>query len=62
MKKLLGCCLAVILAMWVAISPAIAQKITCTQEGFFGNPTDCSKFYRCVDYSQTKENFTIFRL
>lgn len=51
MKKLLLCCCAMILAMCVAISPALAadSKNGCQQEGFFPNEQDCKKFFRCVD-------------
>jgi hypothetical protein len=34
--------------------------ITCFQEGFFGHPTDCKKFYRCVDFHHNGQSFTIF--
>ncbi|MBD2603615.1 chitin binding domain-containing protein [Scytonema hofmannii FACHB-248] len=51
MKKILLCCCGIILAMWIAISPALAADIkACTTEGFFPNPEDCSRFYRCVDF------------
>lgn len=33
---------------------------TCTEEGYFRNPKDCSKFYRCVDYEGDGKSFTIF--
>ncbi|MFN6447185.1 MAG: chitin binding peritrophin-A domain-containing protein [Nostoc sp. DedSLP05] len=51
MKKLLLCCCAMILAMWVAISPALAADSSniCQEEGYFPNPEDCTKFIRCVD-------------
>ncbi|MBR8840898.1 MAG: chitin binding domain-containing protein [Stigonema ocellatum SAG 48.90 = DSM 106950] len=54
MKKALLFCFGIILAMWVAISPAIAEnsisKTECTKEGFFPNLNDCTRFYRCVDF------------
>ena len=33
---------------------------SCTAEGFFRNPTDCTKFYRCVDQWQNGRELTIF--
>ncbi|MFS0513716.1 chitin binding peritrophin-A domain-containing protein [Nostoc sp. UIC 10607] len=76
MKKILLCCCAMILAMWVAISPALAADSNspapatdsnstalagkCTSEGFFVNPEDCTKFFRCVDFSQDGKSFTKF--
>lgn len=51
MKKILLCCFAMIMAMMAAISPALAaDSITCTKEGFFPDPVDCTKFYRCVNF------------
>ncbi|XP_067143056.1 dentin sialophosphoprotein-like isoform X2 [Centruroides vittatus] len=32
----------------------------CTEEGYFRNPEDCRKFYRCVDYEGNGTSFTIF--
>lgn len=32
----------------------------CTQEGFFRNPTNCKKFYRCVDLWQNGRELTIY--
>jgi len=32
----------------------------CTQEGFFRNPEDCSKFYRCVDLWQNSRHLTVY--
>jgi hypothetical protein len=45
--------------------PATAQAtdekpITCTEEGYFGNPNDASKYYRCVDFEGSGEKFTVF--
>lgn len=70
MKKILLCCCAMILVMWVAInpafaadsnSPALAADINaCTSEGFHPDPEDCTKFFRCVDFDNgklTKFNF-----
>lgn len=51
MKKILLCCFAMIMAMMAAISPALAADgIICTEEGFFPDPVDCTKFYRCVNF------------
>jgi hypothetical protein len=36
------------------------ETIKCTKEGFHGHPTDCTKFYRCVDFHQNGKDFTIF--
>ena len=76
MKKILLCCFAMILAMWVAISPALAADSNspaastdsnstelageCTSEGFFVDPENCTKFYRCVDFDQDGKSFTRF--
>lgn len=32
----------------------------CQREGFFRYPSDCKKFYRCVDWSHDGLEFTIF--
>ncbi len=32
----------------------------CTEEGFFRNPTNCKKFYRCVDLWQNGRELTIY--
>ncbi len=60
-----------ILAMWVAINPALAADSkspapatdsnstevagVCTAEGFFANPDDCTKFFRCVDFGDGRD-------
>lgn len=33
---------------------------TCKEEGFFRNPTNCKKFYRCVDLWQNGRELTIY--
>ncbi|KAG8188925.1 hypothetical protein JTE90_014977 [Oedothorax gibbosus] len=33
------------------------SSIDCTEEGFFRNPDDCTKFYRCVDFAGTGESY-----
>jgi hypothetical protein len=35
-------------------------EIKCTEEGYFGHPTDCHKFYRCVDFQGDGKSFTVF--
>ncbi|MFN6515826.1 MAG: chitin binding peritrophin-A domain-containing protein [Nostoc sp. CreGUA01] len=54
MKKLLLYCCAMLLAMCVAISPALAADDSniCQSEGFFPNTENCTKFIRCVDNGQ----------
>ncbi|MEQ9549997.1 MAG: nucleoside hydrolase [Coleofasciculus sp. G3-WIS-01] len=42
MKKILGCCLAIILAMWVGAFPANAQS-NCSPNRFFHSPVSCSQ-------------------
>jgi len=50
MKKILLCCFAMIMAVMAAISPALAaDSLMCTEEGFFPDPGDCTRFYRCVN-------------
>ncbi|GFT69537.1 uncharacterized protein NPIL_500371 [Nephila pilipes] len=34
-----------------------SNDIECTEEGFFRNPDDCTKFYRCVDFAGTGESY-----
>ncbi|GFW66259.1 uncharacterized protein TNCV_1711581 [Trichonephila clavipes] len=34
-----------------------SDDIECTEEGFFRNPDDCTKFYRCVDFAGTGESY-----
>ncbi|XP_041978469.1 serine-rich adhesin for platelets [Aricia agestis] len=36
------------------------DTFTCTEAGFFANPNDCKKFYRCVDWDNQGERFSIF--
>nr|XP_026488378.1 uncharacterized protein LOC113395051 [Vanessa tameamea] len=35
-------------------------NITCTKAGFYADPSDCKKFYRCVDWDSNGEKFSIF--
>ncbi|GBN16366.1 hypothetical protein AVEN_132805-1 [Araneus ventricosus] len=35
-----------------------SEGAECTEEGFFRNPDDCTKFYRCVDFAGTGESYT----
>ncbi|EFX76479.1 hypothetical protein DAPPUDRAFT_322382 [Daphnia pulex] len=32
----------------------------CVKAGFFGDPKDCNRFYRCVDYYGNEAQFTLF--
>ncbi|CAM1322489.1 Uncharacterised protein g8129 [Pycnogonum litorale] len=34
--------------------------LTCTRQGYYRNPYDCTKFYRCVKFNQLKDEFTTF--
>ncbi|XP_068631683.1 serine-rich adhesin for platelets-like [Battus philenor] len=36
------------------------ETITCTKAGFYPNPKDCKKFYRCVDWNGDGKKFSIF--
>ncbi|XP_045448775.1 serine-rich adhesin for platelets-like [Melitaea cinxia] len=36
------------------------KNITCKKAGFYANPNDCKKFYRCVDWDSNGEKFSIF--
>lgn len=49
-----------ILAAFLALQMKLSSGQTCTQEGFFRNPDDCSKFYRCVDLWQNGRGLTIY--
>ncbi|CAK1547210.1 unnamed protein product [Leptosia nina] len=35
-------------------------NFTCTSAGFYPNPNDCKKFYRCVDWNNDGTRFSIF--
>ncbi|XP_047516344.1 serine-rich adhesin for platelets-like [Pieris napi] len=35
-------------------------NFTCTKAGFYPNPNDCKKFYRCVDWYNNGTSFSIF--
>lgn len=37
--------------------PAAATASECVAEGFYGDPADCTKFYRCVDFDGTLTRF-----
>lgn len=36
------------------------QNITCTKAGYFANPNDCKKFYRCVDWDGEGKRFSVY--
>ncbi|CAK1596177.1 unnamed protein product [Parnassius mnemosyne] len=36
------------------------QDVTCTKAGYFPNPNDCKKFYRCVDWDGDGKRFSVF--
>lgn len=36
------------------------QNITCPKEGFYPNPNDCKKFYRCVDWDSNGQRFSVY--
>ncbi|CAG5050536.1 unnamed protein product [Parnassius apollo] len=36
------------------------QNVTCTKAGYFSNPNDCKKFYRCVDWDGDGKRFSVF--
>lgn len=48
------------LVFFAATVQSQSQPLTCESEGFYPNPNDCSKFYRCVDYTGDGSSFTIF--
>ena len=50
---------AVVLS-YLAALVAVGLGQTCTQVGFFRNPNDCAKFYRCVDLWQNGRELTIY--
>ncbi|XP_038212309.1 serine-rich adhesin for platelets-like [Zerene cesonia] len=35
-------------------------NFTCSEAGFYPNPNDCKKFYRCVDWNNDGSSFSIF--
>ena len=35
-------------------------QVMCESAGFYPNEDDCTKFYRCVDFEETGEHYTIF--
>ena len=37
------------LVIFVAIAATAEKEPVCQQNGFFGYPNDCTRFYRCVD-------------
>ncbi|XP_076366008.1 uncharacterized protein LOC143254967 [Tachypleus tridentatus] len=41
-------------------TPSQGGNALCPKAGFFRNPRDCHKFYRCVDFEENSESFVIF--
>ena len=50
----------VVALYFLAATASVGQAQTCSQVGFFRNPSDCTKFYRCVDFWQNGRELTIF--
>ena len=44
----------------LSVQFSLGRTQSCTTEGFFRNPTDCTKFYRCVDLWQNGRELTIY--
>ncbi|XP_052759372.1 serine-rich adhesin for platelets [Galleria mellonella] len=38
----------------------INQNITCEKAGYYANPNDCKKFYRCVDWDGDGKRFSVY--
>ncbi|CAH0701195.1 unnamed protein product [Spodoptera exigua] len=36
------------------------QNITCDRAGYYANPNDCKKFYRCVDWDGDGKRFSVY--
>ncbi|XP_053607580.1 mucin-22-like [Plodia interpunctella] len=36
------------------------QNVTCEKAGYYANPNDCKKFYRCVDWDGNGEKFSVY--
>ncbi|KAM3964383.1 uncharacterized protein ACR2FA_001358 [Aphomia sociella] len=36
------------------------QNIKCEKAGFYANPNDCKKFYRCVDWDGNGQRFSVY--
>ncbi|KAL4713248.1 hypothetical protein ACJJTC_013178 [Scirpophaga incertulas] len=36
------------------------QNVKCEKAGYFADPNDCKKFYRCVDWDGNGEKFSVF--
>ena len=52
--------IAIFAALPVANSQFLPPPSFCISPGFFRNPTDCTRFYRCVDQRRTLGSFQIF--
>nr|XP_021189541.2 LOW QUALITY PROTEIN: mucin-22 [Helicoverpa armigera] len=38
----------------------VNQNITCDKAGYYPNPNDCKKFYRCVDWDGDGKRFSVY--
>ncbi|CAG9133347.1 unnamed protein product [Plutella xylostella] len=36
------------------------KNVNCTKEGYYADPDDCKKFYRCVDWDGNGERFSVY--
>ncbi|XP_060802886.1 mucin-22-like [Amyelois transitella] len=36
------------------------ENVTCEKAGYYANPNDCKKFYRCVDWDGNGERFSVY--
>ncbi|KOB70017.1 Uncharacterized protein OBRU01_10251 [Operophtera brumata] len=40
--------------------PASSKDISCEKAGYYTNPNDCKKFYRCVDWDGDGKRFSVY--